>query len=117
MRKKWGMILGLTGMMLLGSQGVYAAETADSTAETEAAEAEKDEETVETTENTEAESSAEETKTESAQRQPMTQTISRARLKKAASPPELPCMTRPSSRTTAPTTSSVPIWNLRNPLI
>ena len=66
MRKKWGMILGLTGMMLLGSQGVYAAETADSTAETEAAEAEKDEETVETTENTEAESSAEETKTESA---------------------------------------------------
>ena len=33
MRKKWGMILGLTGMMILGSQGIYAAETADSTAE------------------------------------------------------------------------------------
>ena len=44
MRKKWGMILGLTGMMLLGSQGVYAAET---------------------TENTETELSAEDTKVES----------------------------------------------------
>ena len=52
MRKKWGMILGLTGIMLLGSQGVYAAETADSTAETEVTEAE-------TTENTETESPAE----------------------------------------------------------
>ena len=29
MRKKWGMILGLTGMMLLGSQSIYAAEAAD----------------------------------------------------------------------------------------
>lgn len=29
MRKKWGMILGLTGMMILGSQGIYAAETAE----------------------------------------------------------------------------------------
>ena len=38
MRKKWGMILGLTGMMILGSQGIYAAETADSTAETAEAE-------------------------------------------------------------------------------
>ena len=42
MRKKWGMILGLAGMMILGSQGVYATETADSTAETETAEAETD---------------------------------------------------------------------------
>mgnify|MGYP000189554762 FL=1 len=24
MRKKWGIILGLTGMMLLGSQSIYA---------------------------------------------------------------------------------------------
>ena len=38
MRKKWGMILGLAGMMILGSQGIYAAETADSTAETAEAE-------------------------------------------------------------------------------
>lgn len=29
MRKKWGMILGLTGMMLLGAQSIYAAEAAD----------------------------------------------------------------------------------------
>ena len=29
MRKKWGMILGLAGMMILGSQGIYAAETAE----------------------------------------------------------------------------------------
>lgn len=34
MRKKWGMILGLTGMMLLGAQSIYAAEAADGTAET-----------------------------------------------------------------------------------
>ena len=34
MRKKWGIILGLTGMMLLGSQSIYAAEAADGTAET-----------------------------------------------------------------------------------
>ena len=32
MRKKWGMILGLTGMMLLGAQSIYAAEAADGTA-------------------------------------------------------------------------------------
>lgn len=31
MRKKWGMILGLTGMVILGSQGVYAAETTENT--------------------------------------------------------------------------------------
>ena len=34
MRKKWGIILGLTGMMLLGSQSIYAAEATDGTAET-----------------------------------------------------------------------------------
>ena len=42
MRKKWGMILGLTGMMLLGSQSIYAAEAADGTAETTDAANEKE---------------------------------------------------------------------------
>ena len=42
MRKKWGMILGLTGMMLLGAQSIYAAETADGTAETTDAANEKE---------------------------------------------------------------------------
>ena len=42
MRKKWGMILGLTGMMLLGAQSIYAAEAADGTAETTDAANEKE---------------------------------------------------------------------------
>ena len=42
MRKKWGIILGLTGMMLLGSQSIYAAEAADGTAETTDAANEKE---------------------------------------------------------------------------
>ena len=42
MRKKWGMILGLTGMMLLGSQSIYVAEAADGTAETTDAANEKE---------------------------------------------------------------------------
>ena len=42
MRKKWGMILGLTGMMLLGAQSIYAAEAADGTAETTDAASEKE---------------------------------------------------------------------------
>ena len=42
MRKKWGMILGLTGMMLLGSQSIYVAEAANGTAETTGAANEKE---------------------------------------------------------------------------
>ena len=42
MRKKWGIILGLTGMMLLGSQSIYATEAADGTAETTDAANEKE---------------------------------------------------------------------------
>ena len=42
MRKKWGIILGLTGMMLLGAQSIYAAEAADGTAETTDAANEKE---------------------------------------------------------------------------
>ena len=90
MRKKWGMILGLTGMMLLGAQSIYAAEAADGTAETTDAANEKE---------------------------TAAQMILRARLRKVALLPELPCMIHLSSKTMTLTISLAPIWNLRSPQI
>lgn len=90
MRKKWGMILGLTGMMLLGAQSIYAAEAADGTAETTDAANEKKQQA---------------------------QMILRARLRKVALLPELPCMIHLSSKTMTLTISLAPIWNLRSPQI
>ena len=87
MRKKWGMILGLTGMMLLGAQSIYAAEAADGTAETTDAANEKKQQA---------------------------QMILRARLRKVALLPELPCMIHLSSKTMTLTISLAPIWNLRS---
>ena len=90
MRKKWGMILGLTGMMLLGAQSIYAAEAADGTAETTDAANEK-----ETAGADDIES----------------------KIKKGALLPELPCMILLSSKTMTLTISLAPIWNLRSPQI
>lgn len=90
MRKKWGMILGLTGMMLLGAQSIYVAEAADGTAETTDAANEKKQQA---------------------------QMILRARLRKVALLPELPCMIHLSSKTMTLTISLAPIWNLRSPQI
>ena len=87
MRKKWGIILGLTGMMLLGSQSIYAAEAADGTAETTDAANEKEQQA---------------------------QMILRAGLRKADSLPEFLCMIHLSSKTMTLTTSLAPIWNLRS---
>ena len=88
MRKKWGMILGLTGMMLLGAQSIYAAEAADGTAEMR-----------------------------QTKKKQQAQMILRARLRKVALLPELPCMIRLSSKTMTLTISLAPIWNLRSPQI
>ena len=90
MRKKWGMILGLTGMMLLGAQSIYAAEAADGTAETTDAANEK-----ETAGADDIES----------------------KIRKVALLPELPCMIHLSSKTMTLTISLAPIWNLRSPQI
>ena len=87
MRKKWGMILGLTGMMLLGAQSIYAAEAADGTAETTDAANEKKQQA---------------------------QMILRAGLRKADSLPEFLYMIHLSSKTMTLTTSLAPIWNLRS---
>lgn len=84
------MILGLTGMMLLGAQSIYAAEAADGTAETTDAANEKKQQA---------------------------QMILRARLRKVALLPELPCMIHLSSKTMTLTISLAPIWNLRSPQI
>ena len=81
------MILGLTGMMLLGAQSIYAAEAADGTAETTDAANEKKQQA---------------------------QMILRARLRKVALLPELPCMIHLSSKTMTLTISLAPIWNLRS---
>ena len=98
MRKKWGMILGLTGMMLLGAQSIYAAEAADGTAETTDAANEK--ETAGTDDIDYV----------------LVFKLSRfgARLRKVALLPELPCMIHLSSKTMTLTISLAPIWNLRS---
>mgnify|MGYP000752713493 CR=1 FL=1 len=97
MRKKWGIILGLTGMMLLGAQSIYAAEAADGTAETtDAFDKEYDEKIA---------------------KKQQAQMILRARLRKVALLPELPCMIHLSSKTMTLTISLAPIWNLRSPQI
>ena len=90
MRKKWGIILGLTGMMLLGSQSIYAAEAADGTAETTDAANEKKQQA---------------------------QMVLRAGLRKADSLPEFLYMIHLSSKTMTLTISLAPIWNLRSPQI
>ena len=86
MRKKWGIILGLTGMMLLGSQSIYAAEAADGTAETTDAANEK-----ETAGTDDIES----------------------RIKKGGFTAGV-SVHDPSTKTMTLTTSLAPIWNLRS---
>lgn len=100
MRKKWGMILGLTGMMILGSQGIYAAETADSTAETAEAESTEPADDVEMKETD----------------KDMENTVDiESRIKKVASLQGFPYTIRPSSRITELTIFLAPTWSLRSP--
>lgn len=90
MRKKWGMILGLTGMMLLGAQSIYAAEAADGTAETTDAANEK-----ETAGADDIES----------------------KIKKGGFTAGASVHDHLSSKTMTLTISLAPIWNLRSPQI